>query len=74
MSEFPERRIRLSGIHSPDPILPEDNTMGRVNEVDCPTILDIRSSRSAIHVWQVKKNQLAGSQVKVTVSDFGLST
>ena len=45
-SECHEPRARLSGIHSPDPTLREAKTMGRVNEVDFPTILDMGATRS----------------------------
>ena len=48
MSECPEPWVRLSRIHSPDPALPEGKTVSRVNEADCPTILDTSATRSAI--------------------------
>ena len=46
--------------------------MSRVNESDCPTIHDTGATRSAIPRKLVKKNQLMGSQVKVTLGDFSV--
>ena len=70
MSECTEPWVRLNRIRSPDPALPEGKTVNRVNEADCPTILDTSATKSAISGRQVKKKQLTGSQVKVTLGDF----
>ena len=47
--------------------------MGRVNEVDCSTILDTGATWSAIPGRLVKENQLTGGQVKVTLSDLSVA-
>ena len=70
-SECPEPRVRLSRIHSPDPTLPEGKTVSRVNEADCPTILNTVATRSAIPGRLEKKKQLTGSQVKEILGNFG---
>ena len=61
-SECPESKVRLSRIHSPDPTLLEGKTAGRVNEVDYPTVLDTRATRSAITMRLVKKTNLRGAK------------
>ena len=54
-SECPQSRVRLSRIYSPDLTLPEGKTVSRVNEADCPTILNTRATRSAIPGRLVEK-------------------
>ena len=71
--ECPDPRVKLSGIHSHDPTLPEGKTVCRVNEVDYPTILYTRATRSAIPGRLMKKKQLTGSQMKVTLDDFSVT-
>ena len=72
-SECPEGRAKFSRIHSPDPTLPEVKPVGRINEVDCPAILDTGATRSAIPGRLIRESQLTGGRVKVTLADLSVT-
>ena len=47
--------------------------MGRINEVDCPAILDTGATRSAIPGRLIRESQLTGGRVKVTLADLSVT-